>query len=380
MSAGGPEDDRTGAAHERCFTTSVLSVSGRSHALNCDLLVLWDRPTVGTGLPARTVEIYGEMTGWERVSLVRVDDVLRGTYFHLTLRNMPVGVRLRMKWFVDGEDTVDTRYEVEKDDGFGGANNVLYIDPKIVRPSTARFPVALPLHGDALVRAIRATKGELETAHMPEETIETVRLYHSYKHMRDLKDANPDMGWAEVKDRAALEAKRANRRKVKKKKASRTTGKSLSSLTVSSSKAISSVPSGFSRLHIGMEGSSAASMLSSTEAGSSLLLRHNGGASVSRRGSSSTVVSSGRPLGHNGSGRSSLLRDQRERATRRAAKIKRHPPKQQAGTLSMCQGLSIYELENRIQSVVESSRKLARGDSRTRRGGSRRTTRRKSRK
>ena len=135
------------------------------------------------------------MTGWERVSLVRVDDVLRGTYFHLTLRNMPVGVRLRMKWFVDGEDTVDTRYEVEKDDGFGGANNVLYIDPKIVRPSTARFPVALPLHGDALVRAIRATKGELETAHMPEETIETVRLSHSYKHMRDLKDANPDMGW-----------------------------------------------------------------------------------------------------------------------------------------------------------------------------------------
>ena len=85
MSAGGPEDERTGAPHERCFTTSVLSVAGRSHALNCALLLLWDRPMVDTGLPARSVEIYGEMTGWERVPLVRVDDVTRGTYFHLTL-------------------------------------------------------------------------------------------------------------------------------------------------------------------------------------------------------------------------------------------------------------------------------------------------------
>ena len=307
MSAGGPEDDRTGAAHERCFTTSVLSVSGRSHALNCDLLVLWDRPPWHRPPCANCRDIWGD--DWmERVSLVRVDDVLRGTYFHLTLRNMPVGVRLRMKWFVDGEDTVDTRYEVEKGDGFGGANNVLYIDPKIVRPSTARFPVALPLHGDALVRAIRATKGELETAHMPEETIETVRLYHSYKHMRDLKDANPDMGWAEVKDRAALEAKRANRRKVKKKKASRTAGKSLSSLTGRPRKQ-SAVCRGFSRLHIGMEGSQQHRCCPRQRL-VFVALEAQRGASVSRRGSSSTVVSSGRPLGHNGSGRSSLLRDQ----------------------------------------------------------------------
>lgn len=381
MSAGGPEDERTGAPHERCFMTSVLGVSGRSHALNCTLLLLWDRPMVGTGMPARSVEIYGEMTGWERVPLVRVDDVTRGTYFHLTLRNLPVGVRLRMKWCIDGADTVDERYEVEKDDGFGGKNNVLYVDPKIVRPSQARFPVVLPLHGDALMRAMRAVDGELESAHMPEETIETVRLYHSYKHMRDLKTAHPEMGWDEVKDRAALEAKRANRRKVKKKKKKGTKrlggsgGVSLS--MVSSSETMGSVPSGFSRMRMGMEGSSAASMMSSTEAGSSLLRRSDRrSASSGATGTMSSVSSSSNPIGRRRGGRAGENAS-RGGGQRRGTKIKRHPPKQQAGTLSMCQGLSIYELENRIQSVVKTSRMVAGGGSgaQRRREGSRRTGR-----
>jgi hypothetical protein len=387
MSAGGPEDERTGAPHERCFTTSVLSVAGRSHALNCALLLLWDRPMVDTGLPARSVEIYGEMTGWERVPLVRVDDVTRGTYFHLTLGNLPVGVRLRMKWCINGSDTVDARYEVESDDGFGGRNNVLYVDPKTVRPSQARFPVALPLHGDALRRALRATNGELESARMPEETIETVRLYHSYKHMRDLKDAHPEMGWAEVKDRAALEAKRANRRKdktttmkmkkkKKKKKKNRLGGARGTSLSMASMSApMGSLPSGFSRMHLGMEGSAAASMMSSAEAGSSLLLRSKRRLPLSGAGVSSAALLRKR-VGKRGAGNGSgsLLHGGRGGAASGGAasggtKIKRHPPKQQAGTLSMCQGLSIYELENRIQSVVKTSRSLARGTGGTRRRG-----------
>ena len=126
----GPEDNRTGAPHETCRYMSVVSVSGPSSAMNCNLLILWDRLTV-EGLPSRSVEIFGEMTGWNRVPLVRVDDVRRGTYFHLTLKNMPVGVRLRLKFCVDGVDTVDDRYEVEKDDGFGNKNNIIFVDPKI---------------------------------------------------------------------------------------------------------------------------------------------------------------------------------------------------------------------------------------------------------
>lgn len=347
----GPEDKKTGAPHEMCKSMSVVSVSGPPSAMNCNLLITWDRLTVA-GLPCRTVEIFGEMTGWNRVPLVRVDDVRRGTYFHLTLRNMPVGVRLRLKFCVDGVDTVDNRYEVENDDGFGNKNNIIYVDPKIVRPSQARFPVTLPFFGEAHQRA---TQGTLASARMPEETIETVRLYHNYKHMRDIKDANPDMGWAEVRDRAELEVKRANRRKVKKKKKKRRTlaGLSVESDQPGGNGALSksmSVPSGFSALM----GSSSHSMASSSEARSSYLYKS--------RTSSAGLVSSSRA----GVGNLSTTTSERGKVSAAGlrstlSRKKRHPRQQQAGTLSMCQGLSIYELENRIQSVVKTSRRLASG-------------------
>ena len=351
--------------HARCASTSVLSVSGPSNACECSLLVLWTRPNRHGQVP-RTVELCGEITRWERVSLIRVDEVTRGTYFHLTLNRMPVGLRLRIKFVVDGEYTVDDRYETEEDDGYGDKNNVLYINPELVRCPQAMFPVAVPFVGAAL---LAANPTLLPEARLPQEMITSTRLYHSYRHMQEIKREHPEKEWAEVRQMAKERGTKANRMSEKKKRRlARKRARAAGMLSTATS-----VPSGFSAL---FPGTSSASL----SGGSGTRLSR--GSSTTRSVPSFAKGLSGlqRSLPATGPGSTSAhgptrghghrIRRSSEAQTLSSAaaprrqlpppRRRRPTPKTQAGTLSMCQGLSIYELEGRVQEVLQRSRALAR--------------------
>ncbi len=350
-------------AHARCASTSVLSVSGPSSARECDLLVLWTRPN-RHGKTPRTVEICGEITRWDRVSLIRVDEVTRGTYFHLTLNRMPVGLRLRVKFVVDGEYTVDDRYETEDDDGYGDKNNVFYIDPKSVRRREATFPVAVPFVGAAL-RAANPTL--LPEAHLPQEMITSTRLYHSYRHMQEIKREHPEKEWAEVRQMAKERGTKANRMSEKKKhRLARKKARDAGMLST-----VSSMPPGFSAL---LPGTSSASL---TAGAGGTRVSHGSstgsmpsfakGLSGLRRSLPATASSSAAERGATG-GRGHRAQRSRGAQTLSSSspprqfplpRRRRPKPKTQAGTLSMCQGLSIYELEGRVQAVLQKSRALA---------------------
>ena len=331
-------------SHVKVFRTSVLSLTLDNQ--ECDLLIIWDRPN-HRGEQPKVVELEGQVTQWERVQLVREDDVRRGTYFHLTLQRMPVGIQLRMRFRVDGEHAVDDRYEVEPDDGFGNQNNLFLIQKKHVVGRQVSFPVPIPFVGYALEAEQRATRGstaQLESAALPQDMITTTRLYHSYMYINDQRKRHPEMTMEEIK-------KKAERAKVSKQKSKKLSKGNLSKSSMSqlSSSSIPSSTSSSSRVH----SSASSASLSITSSAS-----HRSSVRSSVRSSKSQSSS------HNSQKRRTtnkpplpiLLLDG---AQRKKKKKKRRPPSTQAGTLTYCQGLSIYELEHRMSDLLKESRTVA---------------------
>jgi hypothetical protein len=333
--------------HKNIRRTSVLDVT--LDGTECDLLVLWDQPNEHGEQPT-SVELTGQATNWERVQLVREDDVHRGTYFHLLLQRMPVGIELRMKFRIDGVHTVDERYEVEANDGFGDKNNIFYVDQKQVTKHDVLFPVKIPFVGWALEAEQRGSIS-LESALLPQDMITTTRLYHSYMYMNKQKDKHPELSWKEIKAKAA-------RTKVSKQK----------SKTLSGSMAMKSTTSEvrhFGRSAQSSSSSSSASFASSFTSSSasvrsSIMAPHNSVLSSSKRGSgkkSSSQRNSSLSL------TSSTMVTGPPALTKR--RKKRRPATTQAGTLTYCEGLSIYELENRMSAVIKESRSVAGGNTST---------------
>ena len=330
-------------SHVKVFRTSVLSLTLDNQ--ECDLLVIWDRPN-HRGEQPKVVELEGQVTHWERVQLVREDDVRRGTYFHLTLQRMPVGIQLRMRFRVDGEHAVDDRYETEPDDGFGNQNNLFLIPKKHVVGRQVSFPVPIPFVGYALEAEQRAARGStapLESAALPQDMITTTRLYHSYMYINDQRKRHPEMTMEEIK-------KKAERAKVSKQKSKKLSKGSLSKSSMSQLfSSSSSSTSSSSRVH----SSASSASLSSTSSAS-----HRSSVRSSVRSSKSQSSS------HNSQKRRTtnkpplpiLLLDG---AQRKMKKKKRRPPSTQAGTLTYCQGLSIYELEHRMADLLKASRIVA---------------------
>ena len=371
-------------SHHNIKRTSVINITLDNK--ECDLLVVWDLPNEKGEQPT-TVELIGQATNWERVELVREDDVHRGTYFHLLLSRMPVGIKLRMKFRIDGVHTVDDRYEIEPDDGFGDKNNLFYVASKDVVANNRNryksnssnnnrssnnnkydeitFPVPLPFVGWALEAEQRESTGSisLESALLPQDMISTTRLYHSYMYMHTQKQRHPEMSWEDIKKKAA-------RAKVSKQKSKKIT-KSMMKSTTSAVR------------HFGQQQNSGSLAASSSFVPSSLSGSSSSSSFASVRSSNNSGLKGGGRSSLNGSknSRSNASKNQRhtqtninQRSLPRAAippmlvkrKKKRRSNATQAGTLSYCEGLSIYELENRMSAIVKESRSVASNHSNTR--------------
>ena len=345
--------------HKNILRTSILSTT--LDRRECDLLVIWDKLNESMEQP-KLVELIGQATNWERVQFVREDDVLRGTYFHLLLKNMPVGIKLRMKFRIDGLHTVDDRYEVEPDDGFGDKNNLFYINPKMFKGRNIVFPIVIPFVGWALEAEQREQRGlseKLESAALPQDMITTTRLYHSFIYMKKQKERHPEMTWEEIK----LKAKRAKVSKQRSRKMSKMESSVMKSTSSSSE---------FSARHFGGAARSSASDLGvASSASLRSATQSSGGSRISGSRSSNKKcrnISSSPSRHPRSKNKSSIINNSNNSNTfstsfsalgmKKRVK-KRRPPPTQAGTLTYCQGLSIYELENRMTAIVKESRMVA---------------------
>jgi hypothetical protein len=362
------------SSHQQIYRTSLLSTT--LDRTLCDMLVIWDRPTEQNTQP-KLVELVGQATNWERIPMVQEDDVLRGTYFHMLLKNMPVGIELRMKFRVDGVHTVDDRYATEPDDGFGDKNNLLYIDPKTLKrkkikpppgmdsPTNTRgdpvvFPIAVPFVGWAL-EAEQRNDTSLESAALPQDMITTTRLYHKFMYMNKQKEKYPDMSWDDIKQKTELV-------KVSKQKSKKLSKMDRALSTSSSSSFSSSSSSSMSARHFGGQEGSRSGARSSVNGMASSASLHSAGSVRRSTGQrrhpmgESTGTGGHHSLGGGGSSGETRV------GSKKRTKKKRGPPTTQAGTLTYCQGLSIYELESRMSAVVKESRMVAsKGHGKTRR-------------
>ena len=167
----------------------------RADANTADVLFFFDI-TDANEKPRRQVYLMASFTSWEQIEMVRVDDVYRGTYFHLLVRDIPLstGTLHRYRFVADGFDVVDEDFSSEGNPVFSEErNNILEISTEFLfgRPTLEESDDDLVRGGGGLrvklpwavpKRALRSrqTRGK-SSVYLPSEMVKICKMYEKHK-------------------------------------------------------------------------------------------------------------------------------------------------------------------------------------------------------